>query len=418
MRTEWEVADVFRDGATRFGRRYGHMLSREQHKVCRAVLNCRTAALGGHKQRCSECSHEQIQYNSCRNRHCPKCQAIARSAWLETRESELLPIPYFHLVFTLPQQLSPLALYNKQVVYGILFRAAADTLRELAADPKHLGAQIGCLMVLHTWGQTLMHHPHVHAIVTGGGISFDRRQWIASKRSKKSRKEFFIHVKILSAVFRGKFIAMLKQAYASGQLQFPGKLESLASNDAFERLLKLAVRRSWVVYAKRPFGGPKQVLKYLARYTHRVAISNRRLVDVADGQVRFQYKDYAAGQQTKTMPLASEEFIRRFLMHTLPIGFVRIRYYGFLANRFRKENLRHCRQLLGVPTSSGDGQDGLDSTSPDDVSDKIIDSKRCPLCQKGRLLVIHRFEPAHRRPVRRPHVLTSPIRLPAVMDSS
>jgi hypothetical protein len=343
---------------------------------------------------------------------------MARSAWLEARESELLPIPYFHLVFTLPHQLGPLALYNKRVVYGILFRAAADTLRELVADPKHLGAQVGCLMVLHTWGQTLMHHPHVHAIVTGGGMSSDRRQWIACKRSRKSRKEFFIHVKILSAVFRGKFIAMLKQAYVTGQLQFPGKLKTLANSDDFKRLLNLAVRCDWVVYAKRPFGGPEQVLRYLARYTHRVAISNRRLMNVANGQVRFQYKDYAAGQQTKTMPLASEEFIRRFLMHTLPSGFVRIRYYGFLANRFRQKNLQHCRELLGVSTSHGDERDGLDDTPRDDVPQESIDSERCPVCKKGELLVVHRFEPAHRRFTGRPHVLKSPNRVPAINDSS
>ena len=418
MRTTWEVADVFRDGAAGFQRRYGHMLSREQHQVCRAVVNCRTAALGGHKQRCSECRHEQIQYNSCRNRHCPKCQAMARSAWLQARESELLPIPYFHVVFTLPHQLSPLALYNKQVVYGMLFRAAADTLRELAADPKHLGAQIGCLMVLHTWGQTLMHHPHVHAIVTGGGMSSDRRQWIACKRSSKSRKEFFIHVKILSAVFRGKFISMLKQAYATGQLQFPGKLMRLAHGDDFEGLLHLAVRNDWVVYAKRPFGGPEQVLRYLARYTHRVAISNRRLVDLANGQVRFQYKDYAAGQQTKTMSLASDEFMRRFLMHTLPSGFVRIRYYGFLANRTRQENLQHCRQLLGVSTSHGGERDGLENVPRDDVPHEMIDSKRCPMCKTGELLIVDRFEPAHRRFTGPPHILKSLPHVPAINDSS
>lgn len=417
MRTAWEVADVFRDGATRFESRYGHMLSREQRQVCRAVLRCRTAALGGHLQRCDHCGHERIQYNSCRNRHCPKCQAMARSAWLAARESELLPIPYFHLVFTLPHQLGPLALQNKQVIYGMLFRAAANTLRELAADPKHLGAETGCLMVLHTWGQNLMHHPHVHAIVTGGGISPDSRHWVACKRSKKSCQDFFIHVKVLSALFRGKFIALLKQAFESGQLSFPGQLEPLAQKQAFERLLTLAVQRPWIVYAKRPFSSASCVLKYLARYTHRVAISNRRIVDMTDGQVRFRYKDYAAGQQTKTLQLSTEEFMRRFLMHTLPTNFVRIRYYGFLANRHRQKNLQHCRQLLGVSATHGEG-DGLDKTESVDLPDKLINPKQCPTCERGKLVVIHVVEPTHRLPPRRPHFPKQPTRVAAVLDSS
>jgi len=248
-----EVADVFRDGATRFEARYGHVVSREQRQVIRAVTRCRTAALGGHVYRCQECGHEKIQYNSCRNRHCPKCQAMARAAWLAQRESELLPIPYFHLVFTIPHELGPLALQNKRVVYGILFRAAAQTAAELAADPKHLGAKIGCMMVPHTWGQNLMHHPHVHAVVSGGGISADGTRWVHCKKSKKSNKPFFIPVRVLSAVFRGKFIAQLKQAYASGQLVFHGRLKPHSKPAAFQALLRKAVSQDWVVYAKRPF---------------------------------------------------------------------------------------------------------------------------------------------------------------------
>ena len=417
MRTDLEVADVFRDGAARFEGRYGYLVSREQRQVCRAVLRCRTAALGGHAQRCNDCGHERVQYNSCRNRHCPKCQAKARSAWLAARESELLPIPYFHLVFTLPHQLGPLGLQNKRIVYGLLFRAAADTLRELGADPKHLGAKVGCLMVLHTWGQNLMHHPHVHCVVPGGGISLDGRDWIACKRSKKAPKDFFIHVKVLSAVFRGKFIAMLKQAYASDQLNFPGQLESLRNEQAFESLLTLAVKRPWIVYAKRPFASDSCVLKYLARYTHRVAISNRRLLDLADGQVRFQYKDYAAGQQTKVMSLATEEFMRRFLMHTLPTGFVRIRYYGFLANRYRQDNLQLCRQLLGVSNSYGEQGDTNDTKSPDELAPEII-MERCPVCERGTLLTTHIIDPTHRLYPRRPHFRGRRCHIPVQLDSS
>jgi hypothetical protein len=337
---------------------------------------------------------------------------------LAAREAELLPIPYFHLVFTLPHQLGPLALHNKTVVYGILFRAAADTVRTLAADRKHLGAQVGGLMVLHTWGQTLMHHPHIHAIVTGGGLSHDRRRWVACKKSKKSGKEFLIHVEVLSTVFRGKFMAMLKHAYRAGQLVFPGKLAALEDPDAFRRLLDLAAQRPWVVYAKRPFASAHCVLKYLARYTHRVAISNSRLLDLTDGRVRFQYKDYAAGQQTKTMQLACEEFIRRFLMHTLPSGFVRIRYFGFLANRHRHENLQHCRQLLGIATAPTEGHDSLNDTSPDDASDESSQPQRCPVCQNGQLFVIHTFEPPHRWPVQPPHILHSHTSSTALINSS
>lgn len=416
MRTDLEVADVFRDGASRFESQYGHMLSREQRQVWRAVVRCRTAALGGHAQRCIDCGHERIQYNSCRNRHCPKCQAMARSAWLQKREAELLPIPYFHLVFTLPHELGPLALQNKSVVYGILFRAAAETLRELAADPKHLGAQIGSLMVLHTWGQNLMHHPHVHAIVTGGGISPDGNRWVPCKRSKKSGKHFLFHVEVLSQVFRGKFIALLKQAFASAQLSFHGQLQPFGDQAAFQRLLNQAARQPWVVYAKRPFSSPNCVLKYLARYTHRVAISNQRLVELKEGQVRFRYKDYAAGHQTKVMPLSTEEFMRRFLMHTLPAGFVRIRYYGFLSNRFRQQQLRHCRRLLGIAASA----DEPSNAEPVSVEDfEPTSSERCPVCKQGRLIVAHVVTPVFPLRPRRPHFLRKPVsRKKACFDSS
>ncbi|MFH1605493.1 MAG: IS91 family transposase [Pseudomonadota bacterium] len=416
MSTGFEVADVFRDATARFEARYGHMVSREQRQVIRAVTRCRTAALGGHVYRCEDCGHEKIQYNSCRNRHCPKCQAMARSAWLAQRESELLPIPYFHLVFTIPHELAPLALQNKRVVYGILFQAAAQTVTQLAADPKHLGATIGCLIVLHTWGQNLMHHPHLHAIVSGGGISGDGTRWVHCKQSKKSDKKFLLPVRVLSAVFRGKFIARLKQAFASCQLSFHGQLQGDASPDAFETLLRRATCRDWVVYAKRPFSSPNCVLKYLARYTHRVAISNQRLVDIYDGCVRFRYKDYADAQQTKIMKLSTEEFMRRFLMHTLPAGFVRIRYYGFLANRCRQRQLKRCRQLLGVLLAQEDTNQ--DPPQASEEPEPAADAMRCPICKIGLLIPRGTLLPDLPQPVGAPHYLRATRPHLAYNDSS
>jgi len=402
MKSPLEVADVFREGEARFLAEYGHTLSREQRQVLRAVIRCRTAQLGGHLQKCDDCGHQRIQYNSCRNRHCPKCQAMARAAWLEKRESELLPVPYFHVVFTLPHELGPLALQNKRVVYGLLFRAAAQTLLEVGANPKHLGAKIGCLMVLHSWGQTLMHHPHVHAIVTGGGLSADGSRWIHGKQSKR-RKPFFAPGKVLSRVFRGKFIDSLKQAFRSGKLGFFGRLKSLGDEAVFEQLLNKSVRHDWVVYAKRPFSSPACVLKYLARYTHRVAISNRRLVELRNGQVRFRYKDYSDDQQSKVLPLSTTEFIRRFLMHTLPSGFVRIRYYGFLANRYRNERLEQCRQLLGVTSEATPAIE--ETQTPLENSDPPSSPKTCPACGGESLTIIDVVPPTEPLLLRRPHLL-------------
>lgn len=397
-----EVADVFRDGALSFLSEYGPTLSREQRAVLRAVMDCRTPALGGHLQQCDDCGHQRTQYNSCRNRHCPKCQALARAQWLEARCLELLPIPYFHTVFTLPKELGPLALQNQRLVYGILFQAAAQTLQSVAANPQHLGAQIGVLAVLHTWGQNLMHHPHVHCVVTGGGLSPDRSRWMACKRSRRRKLHFFLPVRVLSAVFRGKFIELLKRAFSQGRLNFYGKLACLAQEAAFEHLLNVSVSKDWVVYAKRPFGGPEQVLKYLARYTHRVAISNSRLLDLQDGRVRFHYKDYADQQQTKILPLSSSEFIRRFLMHTLPSGFVRIRYYGFLANRYRQARLAQCRLLLGVKTEVPPGP--AEPTAPTEVFDPPRKHEICPACGRGRLVIVDAV-PAQ-RPLRPPFFLS------------
>jgi hypothetical protein len=327
---------------------------------------------------------------------------MARAAWVDQRETELLPVPYFHVVFTLPQQLAPLALQNKRVMYGILFRAAAQTLQELARDPKHLGADIGILMVLHTWGQNLMHHPHVHSVVTGGGISPDSSRWVSCRRTRTG-KPFFIDVRILSRVFRGKFICLLKQAFSRGELQFFGQLTEFAERPAFEQLLNSAVKNDWIVYAKRPFGGPQQVLRYLARYTHGVAISNRRLLDLKDGQVRFQYKDYADEQRSKTMTLSSSEFIRRFLMHTLPSRFVRIRYFGILANRFRKQRLDQSRTLLGIsPQALVPAHQLPASTTGGDEQEA---ASTCPVCRGGRLLILELPTSLTLRP---PHFLRSP----------
>jgi hypothetical protein len=349
--------------------------------------------LGGHLAECNKCGHCTNLYNSCRNRHCPKCQSAARAAWLEKRAAELLPIPYFHVVFTLPAALRPLALQNKRVVYGILFQAAAETLLAIAADPNHLGARIGVLMVLHTWSQNLMHHPHVHCVASGGGICVDGSRWIHSRVSRKSRKPFFLPVHILSPVFRGKFMYRLKQAFAAGLLTFHGKMQAFAKPMHFEQLLNLAVRHNWVVYAKRPFGGPKQALKYLARYTHRVAISNSRLVSVADGKVQFRWKDYADQNRQKLMTLTATEFLRRFLMHVLPQGFVRIRHYGFLSNRHRQEKLALCRKLLGCNESSGST---TAASSPQEARQQteieqylpVPACAICPACKLGHMKII------------------------------
>ena len=306
-----EVADVLRTYGPAFLKRSGHALSARQKQVLKDITLCRTAALGGHVYACDQCGHRSISYNSCRNRHCPKCQAMARAEWMAKRAADLLPVPYFHVVFTLPGVMASLALQNKQVVYDILFRAASQTLTQIAADPKHLGAQVGFFLILHTWGQNLHHHPHVHGVIPGGGIAPDGSRWVSCKKGKK---HFFLPVKVLSRVFRGKFLALLRRAFQQGKLSFYGKLEGLEDRQAFEQRLRTTYKTDWVVYAKAPFGGPLHVLKYLARYTHRVAISNRRLIDIEDGKVRFRWKDYANGCVQKTMTLSAGEFIRRFLL--------------------------------------------------------------------------------------------------------
>ncbi|EQD26828.1 Transposase, IS801/IS1294, partial [mine drainage metagenome] len=341
-RPKLEVADIFRRYGETYRAEHEGSLSSTQRRVMRAVTACRTAALGGHLEACDACGHQRICYNSCRNRHCPKCQSLARAQWIEDRKSELLDCPYFHVVFTLPEQIAAIAYQNKAVVYNLLFAATAETLCTIAADPKHLGAEIGFFAVLHTWGQNLMHHPHLHCVVPGGGLSADGQRWVAC------RSGFFLPVRVLSRFFRRRFLQLLGQAYDRGKLEFFSALESLRERKAFLRYLEPLREKEWVVYAKAPFAGPEQVLDYVGRYTHRVAISNNRLLDIEDGRVTFRWKDYRDGDAQKTMTLAAEEFIRRFLLHVLPPGFHRIRYYGLLGNRHRQDKLDQCRRLLDM----------------------------------------------------------------------
>jgi hypothetical protein len=372
-----ELADIIRTHQKDFLARWNHVLSRPQRRALRDIQDCRTAILGGHLHQCDRCGHRVILYNSCRNRHCPKCQATARARWLAQRQTELLPVPYFHVVFTLPQQIGRLALQNAKPIYNILFHAASQTLLETAADPRLLGASIGFLAVLHTWGQNLHLHPHLHCVVPGGGISPDGSRWIACPKST-----FFLPVCVLSHRFRKKFLQQLAQAFRNGTLRLCGELRPLAEPAAFRALCEKAAQIEWVVHVKPPFGGPQRVLKYLARYTHRVAISNHRLRSLQQGRVTFDWKDYADRGRTKTMTLDAVEFIRRFLLHILPTGMVRIRQFGFLANRVRQSKLELCRALLAVrqPPASGDSDSSADP--------HLLDVHACPVCKIGRLLVI------------------------------
>jgi hypothetical protein len=344
-RPKLEVADILRRYGSQYRRQHAESLSHAQRRVMGAIERCRTVALGGHLERCDSCGHIRPAYNSCRNRHCPKCQSLARARWLEDRQAELLPVGYFHLVFTLPQEIAAIAYQNKDVVYDILFRATAETLRTIAADPQHLGAEIGFLAVLHTWGQNLLYHPHLHCVVPGGGIAPDGSRWVPC------RPGFFLPVRVLSRLFRRLFLTYLEIAFDSGKLRFFSSLQHLGLPEAFAQYLDSLRHVEWVVFAKRPFGGPQQVLAYLGRYTHRVAISNNRLLSIDQGTVKFRWKDYRHNDKHKTMTLDADEFIRRFLLHVLPHGFQRIRHYGFLAHHYRHAKLALCRKLLGVPIS-------------------------------------------------------------------
>jgi Putative transposase/Transposase zinc-binding domain len=370
-----EVADLIRSAGAAFIERNRQWIRWKHVKVLLAIARCRTAALGGHVDQCTRCGHRAtISYNSCRNRHCPKCQTAARDRWIAARQKELLPTRYVHVVFTLPASLARLALQNKKLIYGLLLRASAETLLEVARDPRHLGAEIGFFSVLHTWNQKLSLHPHVHCVIPAGGLSLDHTHWV------RSQKGFFLPLRVLSRVFRGKFVAGLKQAFQSGQLQFHGQLAPLAQPKTFAAWLRPLFRKDWVVYAKPPFGGPEYVLQYLGRYTHRVAISNHRLVWFAEGKVTFRWRDSAHNNEQKLMTVSLDEFLRRFLLHLLPKGFVRIRNFGFLANRRRATLLPRCFQLLGAPP---------DAKADQDVSSSN-DLWRCPKCG-GPMVVVERF---------------------------
>lgn len=337
-----ELADIFRQYGDAY--RKARSLPLQQLRVMRAVEVCRTSVLGGHTEKCGQCDFTRTSYNSCRNRHCPKCQNTERAKWLHSRQGELLPVEYFHVVFTVPEEIARIAFFNKEAVYSILFRVASETLLTIARDPKHLGAEIGFFGILHTWGQNLLHHPHIHFVIPAGGIGPDL-EWISC------RPAFFLPVKVLSRLFRRLFLKALRAAFEKGQLQFFGEIEALKEEPAFRSHLAPLQQSEWVVYAKKPFGGPQKVLDYLGRYTHRVALSNDRILDVSNGQVTFQWRDYRTKDKYQSHPLtiSPDEFIRRFLIHTLPPGFQRIRYFGFLANRFRKEKLELCRKLLSNP---------------------------------------------------------------------
>ena len=380
-RPKLEVADVFRRYGEAYRQQHGASMSAAQWRVMSAIEVCRTAALGGHLERCDQCGFERNAFNSCRDRHCPKCQCLARAQWIEQRQTELLDVPYFHVVFTVPEEIAAIAYQNKEVMYDILFQTTAETLKTIGADPKHLGAEIGFFAVLHSWGQNLQFHPHLHCVVPGGGLSADGQRWISC------RPDFFLPVRVLSHRFRRLFLQSLQHAFDSGKLEFFNALEPLRDRHAFVQFLDRMKDCDWVVYAKRPFAGPQQVLDYVGRYTHRVAISNNRLLNIENGHVCFEWKDYRAGGQVKTMSLSADEFIRRFLLHVLPDGFQRIRYYGFLGNRYRKQKLDQCRRLLGMPNPAD-----ATNTPERDYRDRYeqltgISLHQCPECKRGHMVM-------------------------------
>jgi len=386
-----ELADIIRQHGQAFLDRYGARIPWVHLRALIDIARCRTRAMGGHVEVCSDCGLLRNDYNSCRNRHCPKCMGSARRRWAAAREAELLPVPYFHVVFTLPSEIAALSMGDRRLLYDILFKSAAATLTQVAADPAHLGARIGFVAVLHTWGQKLDLHPHLHCLVPGGGLSPDGTRWVSPPDG------FFLPVRVLSRVFRGKFLASLRAAERNGLLSYRG------DRRAFARRLDRASRREWVVYCKPPFGGPQAVVRYLARYTHRVAISNRRIVSVVDGQVTFRYKDYADGNQIKTMTLDAVEFLRRFLMHVLPPGFTRIRHYGLLANRDRKSRLQQCRAALAgaavAPLAFPD-----ETAAPAEQVADLEPRTRCPACHAGRMTVLCTYA----RPFLRPEITAIP----------
>jgi hypothetical protein len=389
-----EVGDIFRRHGAAYRDR--HALPMQHLRVLRAIEVCRTAALGGHVEQCDHCGHRRPVYNSCRNRHCPKCQALAKAQWLADRQAELLPVGYFHNVFTLPHELNDLLAANQQVLYALLFSSVAATLQEFAGDPQHgLGGQLGFTAVLHTWDQKLLYHVHLHCVIAGGALAFDGSCWLPARRN------YLFPVKVLSRVFRGKYLAGLQRAFAQEELVFPGRLADWAAPEDFQQRLSRLGQKDWVVYSQRPFAGPETVLDYLSRYTHRVAISNHRLRSLDEGRVTFDYRDRRDGNQVKQLTVSADEFIRRFLMHVVPPGFCRIRHYGFLGNRVKEERLQRCRTLLGQSTPT------VAQTPRDTVALLLrltgIDVTKCPQCQEGTMVVVeHLPGPRRARPRRGP----------------
>lgn len=372
-RTGPELAEVFRRHGAAFREKYAQVLPLSVRRVMRDIASCRTAALGGHVDRCDRCSRQVVSYNSCRNRHCPKCLGSQRKKWLEARESELLPVPYFHVVFTVPQRIAEIALRNRRIIYDILFRVASETLLSIARDPNRLGARIGFFAVLHTWTRTLLHHPHLHCVVPGGGLSLDGKRWIASRR------KFFLPVRVLSRRFRNLFVDALQEAFRDERLRLTGPLESLADPAVFHALLDTFRASEWVVYSKRPFGGPERAVRYLGRYTHRVALVNDNILHVDDRTVTYRFKNTREGHRIETMTLDADEFIRRFLLHVLPERFVKIRHFGLLANRCRKQSLALCRRYLAA-------------SSPPRPPHPSHYAPACPACG-GRMLTLFLFAP-------------------------
>ena len=376
------MADIFRQHGPVY--RESHKLPRNHLRVMHAIELCRTSVLGGHKDKCDNCGHLVISYNSCRNRHCPKCQTLNKEKWIEARSEDLLPIEYFHVVFTIPSELNPIVSMNRKVMYDLLFRSVSETLMELADDPKHLGAKIGVISILHTWGQNLMDHPHIHCIVTGGGLSSGGSRWVSC------RKGFFLPVMVMSALFRGKFLDHLKHCFKRGDLAFLGNIRHLKESDTFDTFRKQFYEKKWVVYCKPPFGGPEGVLKYLGRYTHRIAISNNRILNIQDGQVFFRWRDYAGNNRQKTMKLTSDEFIRRFLLHVLPERYVRIRHVGLLANRNRQDNIALCHKMMGG-VKKATKEKRRETWQEQLLRICGIDVTVCPICQKGKMCTVERL---------------------------
>jgi hypothetical protein len=391
MEGHTEVADIFRAYGSAYRKAYCKKMPLRNFRVMNAIEICRTKELGGHVDECDACGSLRISYNSCRNRHCPKCQCLDKERWLEARKRDILPTHYFHIVFTIPEALRPIALRNQKVVYGILFKAASATLKELAEDPKHLGVMIGFIALLHTWSQTLIDHPHIHCIVTGGGLSLDGKRWI------KGKKQFFLPVKIISRLFRGKLLAYLKKAYLAEELQFSGKISELKEHSVFNALLTNLYNQEWVVYCKAPFKKPETVIDYLGRYTHRVAITNDRISQLAEEKVTFRYRDRDENNKIKFMSLDAFEFIRRFLFHVLPDGFMKIRHYGILSNRNRKEKLFVCKQLLGAGGKASECD--VEKESWEDLLFRItgIDPTVCPTCGKGKMVQREKLQPKRGR---------------------